>query len=139
MFAGTLVLIGYLYWLRFDRVEINSRLRITRAGRIYETDIQLKLWAMLGLGLASLILFQAFRRAPRKGVLVYLAVLMLLVGFPAAWFIWHLGTLDIPGLPVDTVSIALKVVGGLLFAQALLALGYIGILLAPGQSEQAHF
>jgi hypothetical protein len=118
---------------------MNSSLRITRAGRIYESDVQVKLWAVLGLGLASLILLRAFRQVHQRSLLVVIGVLMLLVGFPAAWFLWNMGTLDIPGISPNTLNIVLKVLGGLLFAQAALAVVYLGLLVTPGQPASPTF
>lgn len=135
LFAGALALAAYLYWLQFNRVDINSSLRIVRAGKIYEAGTQIKLLLLLILIVASLILLRAVKllsiRSQRGLPLVRAAAIMLLAGFPASWLLWNL-EIDPPGLPAGAVHGLLRGSAVLLLLQSTLALWYVFTLLRQG-------
>ncbi len=128
LFAGAVALVAYLYWLQFNRVELNSSLRIERAGKIYEAGTQIKLLLLLVLAVTSLIQFRAVKlvglRSRRGLPLVRAAAIMLLAGFPASWLLWNL-EIDPPGLPAGVVHGLLRGAAVLLLLQSFLALWYV--------------
>ena len=126
LFVAGAALAGSLY-SEFDSVGLDWSLRFEHAGKLYRSEIQIKLLIALALGFASLIQFAAVQRLGRSqhggmGV-VRLALLILAAGGALGWVVWN-SEIDIPGAPVSLVRHALRVIAVMLAVQALLAVGY---------------
>jgi hypothetical protein len=117
-------LFGYLYDDELRRIDVDAGLRFSRSGDVYEEEIQVQLLLALLLGLASLFYLrtvsQVTRRVRQALWSLRVATVLLLAGFPAAVWLWH-ATIDIPGLPVNTVQLALRAVAVVLVIQSVLA------------------
>lgn len=134
-------LLAYLYTLHFTYLDIGWNLRISGAGDIYDADVQLLFAGAVLLALMSLVQFAAFRTlaAGSAGALraARAASLVLLFGFPLAFFAWGL-ELDLPGVPVSTTQSVVRVLAGIIALQAVVALIYAIILTLPGARRVIH-
>lgn len=139
---GALVLSGLVY-ADLSKVELSQGLRITNPGDIYEQGTQVKLALAAMLALLSLIPFRAVQSLSPRGHggpgWARLTGLMLLVGFPASFFVWRMvanlpearGDMTTVQQVIDDVSSGVLMVAALLFLQSVLALWYQVWLLRP--------
>ncbi|MCD4686396.1 MAG: hypothetical protein K8S97_10715, partial [Anaerolineae bacterium] len=142
LLIAALALSYNLYTLEFERIDISSRLRITRPGDIYAQDMQLQVIGVLLLAGTSLFQFQVmYHLAQRRRSGLWLARIsaaMLLVGFPIGIMLWILSaatdTTEAGLVRRTLVDLALgvRIVAGVLVFQSALAVWYaIASLLRP--------
>lgn len=134
-------LLAYLYTLHFTYVDIGWTLRISGAGDIYDADVQLLFAGAVLLALMSLVQFAALRTlaAGSAGALraARAASVVLLLGLPLAYAAWRL-ELDLPGVPVSTAQLVVRVLAGIIALQAVVALVYAILLTLPGARRVIH-
>jgi hypothetical protein len=133
LFLAAATLLGYLYWLDLQRVDLG--LRIHRAGDIYQQRAQVQFAAAIALGVASLIPFRAVRllsQRRRSGLAwARMAAALLLLTSPLVFVLWRTVsssstvTSGATGVMHQALRAITWVIGAAVIGQSVLALWYL--------------
>ncbi|WP_119072623.1 hypothetical protein [Aggregatilinea lenta] len=116
----------YVYTNDLDRLDVGWSLRIRQAGDVYEPGTQAQLLEIVALAVLAVVELRAvngLRHAERGGLATSLGAAGLLLGLPAAVFLWGAEP-DLPVISPDLAQQVLRVAAVLLAAQSLLAAWY---------------